>query len=194
MGDIIMNEREYKKAVNFAAMTQNLLSNFDGRLNAIQSQCEEVLKKRERQQRLFGLERLRDELNGLFTRIYETLNSGSHLYKNKKKRIKTLEQLYILVDKDVEFLDELMGTLKHFRHRSAHPDAYQLNLQVFIRRDFIKKGLQKLYNKLKELLQVDDYIIQLEQANQEKWLEEQFKKSLSTKKLKRLNKLVKSIS
>lgn len=189
-----MDEKEYKKALKFAAMSQELLSNFDGRLNAIQSQYEEVLKKRERKQRIFELIRLRDELNGYFIRIYETMISGSHLYKNKKKRIKTLEQLHILFDKDVEFLDELIGTLKHNRHRSAHPDAYQLNLQIFIRSDFIKKGLQKLYDKLRDLLQVNDYIIQRERFNQEKWLEDQFKRSLTTKKLKRLNKLVKSIS
>ncbi|WP_413362299.1 hypothetical protein [Lysinibacillus sp. 3P01SB] len=189
-----MDEREYKKALRFAARAQGLLSDFENRLNAFQSQYEEALNKRERQQRIFELRRVRDELNGYSTSIYETLYLGTHLYKNKKKRIKTFKKIHILFDKDVEFLDELTGTLKHNRHRSAHPDAYQLNLQIFIESDFIKKGLQKLYVKLRDLLQVNDYIIQRERFNQEKWLENQFEKSLSTKKLKCLNKLVKSIS
>ncbi len=117
------------------------------------------------------MDRLSDEANGYFVRIYHNMISANSLY-NDRTKVKELKKLGKLLDahEKVAVLDEVLDKLKEPRHKSAHPDAYFTNGEALRRGTEIHTAIKTSINALLSLNIVDDFSLKREERNQDNHL------------------------
>lgn len=181
-----------KKIVKAMIQLKKIDTDFIKRKIAFEKDLEVALAIKNKKEKIFALSRLNDELNGYFIRIYHNLVKAQGINSDytKIKDLKKLGKLFNEHDKVVH-LEELLVKIKESRHKSAHPDAYYVNVMLHNCDEEIHEAIKTYGNKLDSLNIVDVFSLNREEREQDDFLVQKFsqikQRQDKYKKIKEIN-------
>ncbi|RKP51381.1 hypothetical protein D7Z26_16420 [Cohnella endophytica] len=119
--------RDVKQEITtILAQLKRLDENFEDRMDEFSKDIQVSSAIKNKKKRILKLERLRDELSGYCTRIYQANQRAEGMYKRNSSPTKSLQELKEALERRFynDEQEEHLKSLKECRDNSAHPNPY----------------------------------------------------------------------